>query len=134
MRILDINDQELHEPDLALGYLIPDRLLIKHHKAVAAQPAKMHVELSAQYANGGETWITVIDTPAAPAVEAWDEYEGIQRYIAYTPEQLEERAKPTALEVLQQENKVLKTQLEALEFGQAFQEECIVELANIIYA
>lgn len=41
---------------------------------------------------------------------------------------------PDPIEVLQEENKLLKSQVQALSDQNDFQEELIVELANIVYA
>lgn len=41
---------------------------------------------------------------------------------------------PDPIEVLQEENKLLKSQVQALSDQNDFQEELIVELANVVYA
>lgn len=41
---------------------------------------------------------------------------------------------PTEIEVLQQENKQLKDQVSALSTQAEFHEECLVELAQVVYA
>lgn len=73
-------------PDLAKGWLENTQRLVKHHPA---QEEKSHVE-----AMPGTTGLRhlVIDQPAR---DAWDEYEPVQIYHLYTPEELAERNKPT---------------------------------------
>ncbi len=41
---------------------------------------------------------------------------------------------PTKIELLEEENKLLKAQIEAINATTSFQEELIVELATIVYA
>lgn len=84
MRILDENGNEIVSPDLEQGYLREEKLLIAHHDAT---PEQGHEEVK-EYPNGGKSIRWVVDTPA---VEAWDEYEDILRYILYTAEELAER-------------------------------------------
>lgn len=73
-------------PDLAKGWLENSRRLVKHHPA---QEEKSHTEVMS-----GTTGLRhlVIDQPAR---DAWDEYEPVQIYHLYTPEELEDRNKPT---------------------------------------
>lgn len=99
MRILDLNGMELENPDLSLGYLTEEKILIAHHEAVEAVAEQWHYETTAVYENGGMDVKKVIDIPGAEAQDAWDEYETIQRYVPYTEEELaameEARNKPT---------------------------------------
>lgn len=99
MRILGIDGKELKSPDLSLGYLTEEKILIAHHEAVEAVEEQWHYETVAEYPNGGKDVAKVIDTPGAEAKDAWDEYETIQRYVPYTEEELaameEARNKPT---------------------------------------
>lgn len=55
---------------------------------------------------------------------------------AYNAEHPEVPVEPTPdpIEVLQEENKLLKSQVQALSDQNDFQEELIVELANVVYA
>lgn len=55
---------------------------------------------------------------------------------AYNVEHPEVPVEPTPdpIEVLQEENKLLKSQVQALSDQNDFQEELIVELANVVYA
>ena len=89
MRILDLNGVELDAPDLSLGYLTEEEILISHHEAVEAVAEQWHYETTAVYENGGRDVKKVIDVPGVEAREAWDEYETVQRYIPYTDEELE---------------------------------------------
>ena len=99
MKIFDSNNVELESPNLSLGYLTEDKILIAHHEAVEAVEEQWHYETVAEYPNGGKDVAKVIDTPGAEAKDAWDEYETIQRYVPYTEEELaameESRNKPT---------------------------------------
>ena len=99
MRILDLNGMELENPDLSMGYLTEEEILIAHHEAVEAVPEQWHYETIAEYPNGGKDVAKVIDAPGVEAQDAWDEYETIQRYVPYTEEELaameEARNKPT---------------------------------------
>ena len=93
MRILDVNGNEVQNPDLDLGYLTNDRIFIAHHEAIEAVKEVYHWETEREYPNGGRDVKKVIDVPAVEAKEAWDEYEDIQRYKLYTPEEYAERHK-----------------------------------------
>ena len=99
MRILDLNGMELENPDLSLGYLTEEEILISHHEAVEAVAEQWHYETAAVYENGGRDVKKVIDIPGVEARDAWDEYETVQRYVPYTEEELaameEARNKPT---------------------------------------
>lgn len=89
MRILDVNGNEIKNPNQKKGYLKHEQLLIKHHPAVeAVKPVEEqgHYEVAKVYPNGGQDMEWVIDKPGVigvPAQPAWDEYENIQRYIEY---------------------------------------------------
>lgn len=93
MRILDVNGNEVQNPDLDLGYLTNDRIFIAHHEAIEAVKEVYHYETEREYPNGGRDVKKVVDVPAVEAKEAWDEYEDIQRYTLYTPEEYAERHK-----------------------------------------
>lgn len=89
MRILDLGGMEVENPDLSLGYLREEKILITHHPAVEAIAEQWHYETIAEYPNGGKDVKKVVDVPGVEAREAWDEYEMISRYIPYTEEELE---------------------------------------------
>ena len=88
MRIIDANETTLTDPDMTLGYTVADRVFVAHHDAVEAVDEVSHTEVIAEYPNGGKDVRRVIDTPAVPAQEAWDEYEDVLRYIPYTEAEL----------------------------------------------
>lgn len=91
MRIFDKTGAELTTPDMNKGYLMPDRLLIKHHKAVEAVEEQGHFETVQEYPNGGKDVAWVIDVPAVEAKAAYDEYEEIMRYVEYAANELAAR-------------------------------------------
>lgn len=90
MRILDVNGNEVQNPDLDLGYLKNDRIFVAHHDAIEAVKEEYHYETVKEYPNGGRDVKKVIDVEAVEAKEAWDEYEDIQRYTLYTDEEYQE--------------------------------------------
>lgn len=95
MRILDLNGMELENPDLSMGYLMKEEILISHHEAVEAVAEQWHYETAAVYENGGRDVKKVIDIPGVEAKDAWDEYDTVQRYIPYTGEELEAMNAPS---------------------------------------
>lgn len=95
MRILDLGGMELENPDLSLGYLREEKILISHHEAVEAVAEQWHYETAAVYENGGRDVKKVIDIPGVEARDAWDEYETVQRYIPYTDEELDAQNAPS---------------------------------------
>ncbi len=87
MKVYDESGQLLTVvPDLAKGWLQVTQRLVKHHPA---QEEKSPMEVMP-----GTSGLhhLVIDQPAR---DAWDEYETVQVYHLYTPEELAERNKPT---------------------------------------
>ncbi|MBO5918659.1 MAG: hypothetical protein J6Q14_07830 [Oscillospiraceae bacterium] len=101
MKIIDEKGATLTTFDPSLGRLVPDRVLIARHPAVEAVAEVWHYETVKEYPNGGKDAVKVIDTPGVEAVEAWDEYEVVMRFITYTAEELAEREanrKPTTAE------------------------------------
>jgi hypothetical protein len=81
----------LENYDLALGYLKSDKLFVAHHEAVEERKGEGHYETLTEYPNGGKDVEWVWDIEPQEAREAYDEYEDIQVYIPYTPEELAER-------------------------------------------
>lgn len=102
MRIFDQNNIEIVSPDMSLGYLVDDRMLIAHHEEVQSIAEQGHYEVIAEYPNGGKDVEWVVDVPGVEYQEAYDEYEDIYRYILYTEEELqaieEKRNRPTQLD------------------------------------
>ena len=93
MRILDENGNELATYDAEKGHLTNETIVIAHHDAVEAKAGKSHVEVIKEYPNGGKDVVTVWDEKPVEAKEAYDETEEIQRYHAYSDDELAERAK-----------------------------------------
>lgn len=89
MKIVDVNNIELTNPDLSLGYLIDDKIFIKHHKATEKVDEKWHYDVIKEYPNGGKDVKKVVDVVGIEAKKAWDEYENVQRYIKFTDEELD---------------------------------------------
>ena len=87
MRILDVNGNEVQNPDLDLGYLTDEKLFVAHHPAVEYVKEVYHYEDVKVYPDGRRNVKKVIDVPGVSAQDAWDEYEDIQRYTLYTPEE-----------------------------------------------
>lgn len=88
MRILGNNNQEIVSPDLSLGKLVKEELLIAHHDAIAAVEERWHYETIAEYPNGGKDVQKVIDVPGVEGRDAWDEYEEVLRYVPFTEQEL----------------------------------------------
>lgn len=96
MRIFDKANTELTTIDESKGLLVPDRIFITHHEAIEAVTEEGHWVTIKEYPNGGKDVEWVVDVPAVEAVDAWDEYEDIYRYVEFTQEELawrEEAAK-----------------------------------------
>lgn len=88
MRIFDINDIEIFEPDLTKGQLKKDHIFIAHHDAVEGVEEQGHYSTIAEYPNGGKDVEWIIDIPRVEAKDAWDEYEDILRFIPFTDSEL----------------------------------------------
>lgn len=115
MKILDINNNEIQNPDLEAGYLKDDKIIIKHHDAIPYNPGKWHYIVIAEYPNGGKDVEKFYDEPEIQPQKAWDEYENIQRYILYTPEELEQKKQQEQVEQEKEQEQVkLKSEIEAL--------------------
>lgn len=93
MKILDKDNNEITSPDLEKGYLKTETIVVKHHEAVEATPGKSHIEVVKEYPNGGKDVATVWDERPTEAKKAYDETEEIQRYHAYTEDELAKMAK-----------------------------------------
>lgn len=150
MRILDENNIEITAPDYELGYAEPEVIVTAHHDAVEAVEEQWHYETLRTYPNGGKDVIRIIDVPGVQAQEAWDETEEILRWHPYSAEELErreqerqaaaeaeaevERLAQEAAEAAERENARLRAQVSALMENQQFLEDCIAEMAEIVYA
>ena len=84
MRIFNDNNIEIFEPDLTKGRLENDRIFVAHHDAVDGVKEQGHYVTVTVYPNGGEDVEWVVDVPGVKAVEAWDEYEDILRFVPFT--------------------------------------------------
>ena len=100
MRILDESGQELHEPDMARGRLVPERIVVARHEAVEAVPKVTEDVLvwSDPDDPGNALYAKRTVAPAIPAKPAWDETEDILRYVLYTDAELAEIAEREAAE------------------------------------
>ncbi len=96
MKIIDKNGEVVVNPDLKLGRLEQDRILVAHHPAQPEVQEQSHTEVTKTYPNGGKDLRRVVDVAFTPAKEAWDEYEDVLRYIPYTPQELEQMQKYVA--------------------------------------
>lgn len=90
MRILDENDIEITNPDLEKGHLEDDVYVI-HHEAVAPVEGVSHIEIIAEYPNGGKDIKEVWDIEPVEGVPAYDEKEDILRYILYTSTEIKQK-------------------------------------------
>lgn len=88
MRIFNQRNEEIQSYDEALGYLVDDRILIRHHEATEAVEEQGHYEVAKLYPNGGKDLKWVVDVEEVKAKDAYDEYEDILRYIPYPQEYL----------------------------------------------
>lgn len=87
MRILDQANNEV-EFDEKLGYLVEDKVFVRHHNAVKGKEEVSHYVVVKEYSNGGKEVEKVIDVPAVLPQAAYDEYEDIMRFVPYTQEEL----------------------------------------------
>lgn len=90
MKILDESGIEIKNPDLSIGYLKNDTLVV-HHNAVERVEEESHYEVIAEYPNGGKDLKKVIDVAGVKAKDAYDENIEIQRYVLYTEHELEQK-------------------------------------------
>lgn len=93
MRILDEKGNELVDPDLGLGHLVPDTL-VKHHAAVNEVPAEYRTVIVWQNPDDPSNRLERREevSPRVPGKAAWDEKEHILRYVPYTEAELAEIA------------------------------------------
>ncbi len=93
MKIYDEAGELLEQqPDLEKGWLESRSQVSVHHPARPEQPEVNHIE---EMPGTDGLRCVVVDRPYVPAEPAWDEYEMVQVYHPYTPEELEERNKPS---------------------------------------
>lgn len=120
MRIFDENNIEIKEPDISKGYLINDSLFLCHHEATESKEEEGHYETVKEYPNGGKDVRWVVDKPAVQAIEAWDEYEEIKRYVKFTDSELAQNR------ITELKNLLLETDYHIFKIveGAATQSEC----------
>ena len=70
MRILNEQDVEIQEEDVDLdvGYLVPDKVFVKHHEAVEYQPEEGHYYPITFYFDDGTSYAIVGDDESDPHV------------------------------------------------------------------
>lgn len=132
--------EPIENPDLSLGYLTNSKRTV-HHEAVDGVAEQFHYVTIAEYENGGKDVEKVIDVPGVEAKPAWDEEITIQIYHPYTQEELdkmeEEKNKPSQedrIAQLESEKKLLTAQVQSLSDRNDFIEDCIAEMAALVYA
>lgn len=141
--IFDQSGNPLDSCDLTKGRLA-DQTQTIHHPAIEGVEGKGHWKTIAEYPNGGKDveWVTEVE--GVEPVPAWDEEVIYSVYIPYTPEELEEiekqRNQPTAeekltarAEALERENTLLRAQVQALSERGEFVEDCLAEMAAVVY-
>lgn len=104
MRIFDKTKKiELNKEniDLTKGYLVQD-VLITILPEQQEQIEESHLELIAEYANGGKSYKKVIDKQYVPYLPQREEKEEIQVYIEYTAEELQKIATSKELAEIEQ--------------------------------
>ena len=92
MRTIDEDGIDVVDPDLEAGRLVPESLLVAHHDAVPERERIERIDYDNPvevYPNGGKIVNIIVEQEFAPAIEAWDEYEDVMRYVAYTQAELE---------------------------------------------
>ena len=88
-------------------------------------------DLLSDYINAKGFVIPVVENDGVVSLEV--NQVALAAYNAEHPDVPDEPT-PNPIEVLQEENKILKSQVQALSDQNDFQEELIVELANVVYA
>lgn len=80
--------QILDNPDLKMGWLKEDRVVIKTIPATEEIQEQGHYVTIMEYPNGGKDVEWVVDVEGIPAKPETYEYEDIQVYVPYTQEEL----------------------------------------------
>ncbi len=141
--IYDQSGNPLETHNFDLGYLA-DQTKTIHHDAIAGVEEQGHWETIAEYPNGGKDVEWIVEAAGVEPVPAWDEEVIYSAYIPYTQEELEERERlqnqPTAeeklsvrAEALERENTLLRAQVQALTERGEFVEDCLAEMAAVVY-
>lgn len=124
------NMQPIESPDLTKGWLEVKKRTVEHAPIIGVKEVG-HLNVIAEYPNGGKDVAWVVDVPGVEAKEAWTEEVAYQVYHPYTQEELDKMAEPTAEE---KEKTLLKAQIQALSERNDFLEDCVAEMASIVYA
>ena len=109
MRIIDADGVEIDDPDLSLGQLVAETVVIESHPAVP-EVEELREEVLAWPEPGMPEWDDrdkdgnllaalyreEVVREWQPAQDAWDETEDVLRYVPYTPEELDEIARREA--------------------------------------
>lgn len=99
MIVYDEQMNPLEEYDLTLGHIETHTRTVEH-EAVEAVGEVSHYEVIAEYPNGGKDVKKVVDVPAVPGQEAWEEEIQYGVYIPYTAEELEQMNQPTLDDIM----------------------------------
>lgn len=134
MVYVDENGMQIESPDLTLGYLV-DHEWVDH----PAQEQTGHYDY-VESEDGHLLQMFVVDSPAS---SAWREVT-VQKYIRYTEDELEAIAKSdyaARIRVLEEANAtqvstntLLTAQVQALSDRGDFVEDCLAEMAQVVYA
>lgn len=107
MRIFNQNKtQELFDVDETKGYLINDKLFVRHYDEVKEQG---HEEVLAEFENGGKELVWVVDVPAE---KERDEFEDILVFVPYDDMTL------VKLEIENLKQKLFETDYKAIKFAE----------------
>ncbi len=109
----ELNKEEI---DFEKGYLIKDKLFVKHYEAVKAKPAVYGDKIEI-LPNGSTQNFKPLISEAVEAKEAYDEYEDIQVFVPYTEEELKKRADEKRHSELKAELEKIKEDIEQEMFG-----------------
>lgn len=98
--VLDVDGNAVANPDMEKGYTTPGKRLVQHHEAIQFAPAVYEdvlvssVDASDEtFGHEGELYEHRLVTPQVEYQPAWDEYEDVLIYTAYTAEELAQKEK-----------------------------------------
>ncbi len=113
MRIFNTDKtEEIKVYDADNGCLRPDRLFLAHHEATEATEGEYHLELIAEYPNGGKSYKEVCDKEPRGAQPAYDEYEDIMVFVEFTEAQRAER------EIVKLKTRLSETDYQAIKYAE----------------
>ena len=88
--IIDENGNEIKNPDLSLGKLVPDEMVV-HVPAVEGSPAVFREEVIWQGNDPDDKLVKkVLEVPAVASRPAYEKVVRVQKYVLYTKEELAE--------------------------------------------